>query len=116
MVRKLVVAFACLIVLAVAAAPAHAQAPRTWVSGVGDDANPCARTSPCRTFQGAISKTAAGGVISVLDPQHLIIDQDRDGLAPEDPIHVEPEVVQANLPMLAHLARQLAEPSESAGL
>ena len=51
-------------------------------------------------------------VISVLDPQHLIVDQDRDGLAPEDPIYVEPEVVQANLPMLAHLARQLAEPED----
>ena len=50
------------------AATAHAQATRTWVSGVGDDANPCSRTAPCKTFAGAISKTAAGGVISVLDP------------------------------------------------
>ncbi len=50
------------------AAPAHAQATRTWVSGVGDDANPCSRTAPCKTFAGAISKTAAGGEISVLDP------------------------------------------------
>ena len=49
-------------------APAHAQASRTWVSGVGDDVNPCSRTAPCKTFAGAISKTAAGGVISVLDP------------------------------------------------
>lgn len=47
---------------------AHAQASRTWVSGVGDDANPCSRTAPCKTFAGAISKTAAGGEISVLDP------------------------------------------------
>jgi hypothetical protein len=47
---------------------AHAQATRTWVSGVGDDVNPCSRTAPCKTFQGAISKTAAGGEISVLDP------------------------------------------------
>jgi hypothetical protein len=47
---------------------ASAQATRTWVSGVGDDANPCSRTAPCKTFAGAISKTAAGGVISVLDP------------------------------------------------
>ncbi len=37
---------------------AHAQATRTWVSGVGDDANPCSRTAPCKTFAGAISKTA----------------------------------------------------------
>ena len=48
--------------------PAAAQATRTWVSGVGDDANPCSRTAPCKTFAGAISKTAAGGEISVLDP------------------------------------------------
>jgi hypothetical protein len=46
----------------------HAQATRTWVSGVGDDANPCSRTAPCKTFQGAINKTAGGGQISVLDP------------------------------------------------
>jgi hypothetical protein len=47
---------------------AYAQATRTWVSGVGDDANPCSRTAPCKTFAGAISKTAAGGEINVLDP------------------------------------------------
>src|SRR5215213_8591905 len=50
-----------------ASAPASAQATRTWVSGVGDDVNPCSRTAPCKTFAGAISKTAAGGEISVLD-------------------------------------------------
>lgn len=47
---------------------AQAQATRTWVSGVGDDANPCSRTAPCKTFAGAISKTAAQGEINVLDP------------------------------------------------
>jgi Right handed beta helix region len=47
---------------------AHAQATRTWVSGVGDDVNPCSRTAPCKTFAGAISKTAKDGEISVLDP------------------------------------------------
>src|ERR1044072_5354856 len=50
------------------AAVAQAQATRTWVSGVGDDANPCSRTAPCKTFAGAISKTATGGEINVLDP------------------------------------------------
>jgi hypothetical protein len=57
--------------LAIASLPttsAHAQATRTWVSGVGDDANPCSRTAPCKTFAGAISKTAAGGEIDCLDP------------------------------------------------
>src|ERR1700716_190635 len=51
-----------------AAAPAHAQATRTWVSGVGNDADPCSRTAPCKTFAGAISKTATGGYIDCLDP------------------------------------------------
>src|SRR5579872_2074876 len=51
-----------------AAPAAYGQATRTWVSGVGDDANPCSRTAPCKTFAGAISKTATGGVINVLDP------------------------------------------------
>jgi hypothetical protein len=30
--------------------------------------NPCSRTAPCKTFPGAISKTAAKGEIDVLDP------------------------------------------------
>ena len=47
---------------------AQAQATRTWVSGVGDDANPCSRTAPCKTFAGAISKTARFGEINCLDP------------------------------------------------
>ena len=47
---------------------AQAQASRTWVSGVGDDANPCSRTAPCKTWAGAISKTAACGEIDALDP------------------------------------------------
>src|SRR5262252_8204378 len=47
---------------------AHAQATRTWVSGVGDDANPCSRTAPCKTWAGAISKTADCGEIDALDP------------------------------------------------
>ena len=46
----------------------NAQATRTWISGVGDDANPCSRTAPCKTFAGAISKTAPGGEIDALDP------------------------------------------------
>jgi len=54
--------------LTVGATAAHAQATRTWVSGVGDDVNPCSRTAPCKTFAGAISKTASGGIIDALDP------------------------------------------------
>src|SRR3954452_21551771 len=51
-----------------AVAPASAQATRTWVSGVGDVVNPCSRTAPCKTFAGAISKTAINGEINCLDP------------------------------------------------
>src|SRR5512147_929574 len=53
--------------ICISVAVAQAQATRTWVSGVGDDANPCSRTAPCKTFAGAISKTAAGGEIDALD-------------------------------------------------
>ena len=64
-------ALSALVVFAVCvsfASLAHAQATRTWVSGVGDDANPCSRTAPCKTFAGAISKTAPEGEINCLDP------------------------------------------------
>jgi len=49
-------------------APAQAQATRTFVSGVGSDANPCSRTAPCKTFAGAISQTFINGEIDCLDP------------------------------------------------
>jgi hypothetical protein len=65
-VFRTTVAYAACMFLGVSIA--SAQATRTWVSGVGDDVNPCSRTAPCKTFAGAISKTAAGGEISVLDP------------------------------------------------
>jgi len=61
------IAFVCA-ALVFGAATLHAQATRTWVSGVGSDANPCSRTAPCKTFAGAISKTAEGGEIDALDP------------------------------------------------
>lgn len=56
-----------LVLVLLQALPAQAQATRTWVSGVGDDANPCSRTAPCKTFAGAISKTAARGEINAID-------------------------------------------------
>ena len=59
---------AALVLLVLVNSSAWAQATRTWVSGVGDDANPGSRTAPCKTFAGAISKTAAGGEIDCLDP------------------------------------------------
>jgi hypothetical protein len=60
--------FAFVMCFSLFSAPAHAQASRTWISGVGDDVNPCSRTAPCKTFAGAISKTAPGGEIDALDP------------------------------------------------
>jgi hypothetical protein len=67
-INSFVRALALFAVAALMASPAAAQASRTWVSGVGDDANPCSRTAPCKTFAGAISKTAPGGEIDALDP------------------------------------------------
>jgi hypothetical protein len=68
MYRILLSAFLTFGLLLIGLQASHAQATRTWVSGVGDDANPCSRTAPCKTFAGAISKTAAKGEINVLDP------------------------------------------------
>jgi hypothetical protein len=65
---KLSAAAGTIVTLLALSAPAHAQATRTWVSGVGNDADPCSRTAPCKTFAGAISKTAASGEINCLDP------------------------------------------------
>ncbi|HKE33456.1 MAG TPA: hypothetical protein VKD65_17110, partial [Candidatus Angelobacter sp.] len=59
---------ACLAIVLLGSTLMSAQASRTWVSGVGDDVNPCSRTAPCKTFAGAISKTAPGGEIDALDP------------------------------------------------
>src|SRR5215831_5460874 len=66
--RVMICNLAAMAVVLVGTSLAQAQATRTWVSGVGDDANPCSRTAPCKTFAGAISKTASGGEINVLDP------------------------------------------------
>jgi hypothetical protein len=73
------------------ATPAQAQATRTWVSGVGDDANPCSRTAPCKTFAGAISKTAVAGEINVLDPGGF------GGVTITKPITISAEGVEAGV-------------------
>ena len=61
-------ALTCALFITALSSLAQAQATRTWVSGVGDDVNPCSRTAPCKTYAGAISKTATNGEISTLDP------------------------------------------------
>src|SRR5882757_9493124 len=66
--KKALQVLALLVFTCAFASLAQAQATRTWVSGVGDDANPCSRTAPCKTFAGAISKTANCGEIDALDP------------------------------------------------
>lgn len=66
---RIIIILFCVVGLALAGAShVFAQATRSWVSGVGDDANPCSRTAPCKTWAGAISKTSAGGEIDALDP------------------------------------------------
>src|ERR1700736_2900118 len=67
-VRLTFSAFGAFTLFLVASSIVQAQSTRTWVSGVGDDVNPCSRTAPCKTFAGAISKTATGGEINGLDP------------------------------------------------
>ena len=66
--RFISITVSALVIVLATSSFAAAQADRTWVSGVGDDANPCSRTAPCKTFAGAISKTANGGEIDALDP------------------------------------------------
>jgi hypothetical protein len=66
--RLAIQTFVFVILILGASALVNAQATRTWVSGVGDDVNPCSRTAPCKTFAGAISKTAVNGEINCLDP------------------------------------------------
>jgi hypothetical protein len=65
---KLLAAVGTTLAVFAVSAPAHAQATRTFVSGVGNDADPCSRTAPCKTFAGAISKTFINGEIDCLDP------------------------------------------------
>ena len=65
--RKLLPLLALLAFALAMPSTASAQATRTWVSGVGDDVNPCSRTAPCKTWAGAISKTAQGGEINAID-------------------------------------------------
>src|SRR6185295_6520187 len=66
--RHPVIRLLLVICFAVAFAGATQAQVRTWVSGVGDDMNPCSRTAPCKTFAGAISKTGTNGEINCLDP------------------------------------------------
>jgi len=61
------VGFGAALMFSLAVVPAYAQT-RSFVSGVGDDLNPCSRTAPCKTFAGAISKTFINGEINCLDP------------------------------------------------
>ena len=65
---KRINALKLLLMVALGTTMMYGQASRTWVSGVGDDVNPCSRTAPCKTWAGAISKTAPGGEIDALDP------------------------------------------------
>ena len=65
--KKILLSAVALAFAVLAGAPASAQATRTWVSGTGDDAFPCSRTAPCKTFAIAMSNTAVLGEINCLD-------------------------------------------------
>src|ERR1700729_1714743 len=67
-IAVLIAALGTILLPVLCTVPAYAQATRTWVSGVGDDSNPCSRTAPCLTFAGAITKTAAGAETTALHP------------------------------------------------
>jgi hypothetical protein len=66
-IRLTLIALSAVVVTLVVSSLAQAQATRTWVSGTGNDANPCTRTQPCATFAAALALTAPGGEISVID-------------------------------------------------
>lgn len=66
--KRIALPLALLVSLVLASAAQSQTVSRTWVSGIGDDANPCSRTSPCKTFNGALQKTTAGGEVDALDP------------------------------------------------
>jgi hypothetical protein len=65
---RLSLAAALFVMGAPLSSPANALPTRTWVSGKGGDSGSCSLASPCRTFAYAITQTAAGGEIDVLDP------------------------------------------------
>jgi hypothetical protein len=57
-----------LLALGLPAAPAQAGPNRTWVSGMRTGSGACTRAAPCKTFAFALTQTAAGGEIDMLDP------------------------------------------------
>ena len=67
MKRMTIAAVGLALAAALPAAPAAALSARTFVSGHGNDANPCNFAGPCRTFAAAYAKTAPSGEITVLD-------------------------------------------------
>jgi hypothetical protein len=68
MFRKICHSLALATLMLTLSSLAQAQATRTFVSGVGNDADPCSRTAPCRTWSGALIKTFINGEINALDP------------------------------------------------
>src|SRR5215831_13328873 len=64
--KRIALLSAATLVATLASSSAYA-ANRTFVSGTGDDTNPCSLGAPCRSFAGAIVQTSAGGEIAVLD-------------------------------------------------
>jgi hypothetical protein len=46
---------------------ARADGARSYISPSGSDNRPCSRNQPCRTFDGAMAKTDAGGEIVAME-------------------------------------------------
>src|SRR5687768_15574406 len=65
--KQVLGALALFVVAFVLVGDASALVQRTFVSGLGSDANPCTRTDPCRTFAAAIAQTLPGGEVLALD-------------------------------------------------
>ena len=67
MKQRTPVLIATVLVALVWTTQSRAQAVRTYVAVAGNDVNDCTFGTPCRTFAGAVPKTAPGGEITALD-------------------------------------------------
>src|SRR5512141_2377174 len=66
--RYCAVRFSVVLLLgALFASPAFGLAQRTFVASYGNDANPCSRALPCRSFGAAILQVIVGGEVIALD-------------------------------------------------
>src|SRR5215217_2241307 len=65
--RFTVTALALLLTCVSLTMTARADGLRSYISPNGSDNRPCSRTQPCRSFDGALAKTDAGGEIVAME-------------------------------------------------